>query len=601
MLRENNEPRQLEAKFPAFIRKYVAPHIQGGLGMSMEEFEASGSRLEYSLQPIADIHLHSHLQGELEPNSDIKYVYIFSLVAFFILIIACINFMNLSTARSAGRGKEIGVRKVLGSTRQQLIGQFLFESFLLTFAALLIALILAEILLPYFNQVAGKSIDIRYFDNWYAIPGLLIFAVIVGLLAGTYPAVFLASFRPLGVLKGAGSLGKSAKSPLRSALVVFQFAISIFLFISTFTVYQQLKFIQSKRLGFNKENVLVINRGWAIGQKPDGSLIKTPPNETVIDAFKHDLLQNPQIIAVAGTGGLPGKEFNNGVFTPEGAPRDEQHPINWFPADYDYAETLDLELVEGRFFSRDIPSDTGRAVVINQAAGRALGFEKPYVGKRIGFPGNREYYLDIIGVVRDFHYESLHKKIEPLIIGLQNLDRTYVAVRIHPHNIPETVALIEKTWYQYIPYKPFEYFFLDDDYNALYRAEQRIGELFTAFSVFAILIACLGLLGLASFTTEQRTREIGIRKALGASVSNIVARLSREFTRWVLIANIIAWPVAWYFMEQWWLQDFAYRISIGILPFILAGVAAFSIALLTISYQSIRAALANPVESLRYE
>jgi putative ABC transport system permease protein len=600
VLPENHDPGQLEAKFPAFIRKYVAPHIKDGLGMSMEEFETSGSTLEYFLQPITSIHLHSQLNGELEPNSDIKYVYIFSLVAFFILVIAGINFMNLSTARSTGRGKEVGVRKVLGSSRQQLIRQFLFESFLLTFAALLIALILVEILLPFFNRIAGKTMDLRYFDNWYIFPGLLIFTLVVGFLAGIYPAFFLASFRPVWVLKGAGSLGKNGKSPLRSALVVFQFAISIFLFISTFTVYQQLKYVQNKRLGFNKENVLVIKRGWAIGQKPDGSLVETPPNETVIDAFKYDLLQNPQIIAVSGTGGLPGKEFNSAVAIPEGAPRDEQHPIHWFLADYDYAETLDLELVEGRFFSRDVSSDTGSAVVINEAAGRALGFEKPYLGKRVGFPDNREFYLDIIGVVKDFHYESLHKKIDPLVIGLQNLYRTYVAVRIHPHNIPETVVFIEKTWSEYIPYKPFEYFFLDDDYDALYRAEQRTGELFTVFSVFAILIACLGLLGLASFTTEQRTKEIGIRKALGASVSNIVMKLSQEFTKWVLIANIFAWPLAWYFMDQW-LRDFAYRIDIGILPFILAGFAALLIALLTISYQAIKAALTNPVESLRYE
>lgn len=599
LLGENSEPNQLEAKFPEFIRKYVAPHIQMGLGMSMDEFKASGGLLEYYLQPLTDIHLHSNIDVELEPNSDIKYVYIFSLIALFILLIACVNFMNLATARSFSRAKEVGMRKVLGSDRLQLIRQFLLESVLLTFIALLIALVLVVFLLPYFNDIAGKQLAIHLSDLWFIVPILIGVAIVVGVLAGSYPAFFLASFQPVRVLKGSGTRRGSRKSHLRSALVVFQFTISIALFISTFIVYSQLKYVQEKRLGFNKENVLVVKRGWAIGQKPDGTLIETPSDQTIIDAFKHDLLQNPQIISVAGCGSLPGKEFSSGVFVPEGAPREEQHPMNWAFADYDYADALGLEIVEGRYFSREMASDTN-AVVINEAAGRILGYEKPYVGKRVGFPGNDQFFLDIIGVVNDYHYESLHRPIDPLLIGLQNLYRTYIAVRIYPHEIPQTIAFIEKTWLEYIPYKPFEYFFLDDDYGALYKAEQRTGELFGIFSVLAILIACLGLLGLASFTTAQRTKEIGIRKALGASVGNIVIKLSQEFTRWVLIANIIAWPLAWFFMNQW-LHDFAYRIHIGLLPFLLAGLTALVIALLTISYQAVKAALSNPVEALRYE
>jgi len=573
-------------------------HLEFRSGLSLDEFKASGGALKYYLQPLTSIHLHSNIDAELEPNSDIKYIYIFSLIALFILLIACVNFMNLATARSFSRAKEVGMRKVLGSDRLQLIRQFLLESILLTFLAVLIAIVLAAFLLPYFNDIAGKQLAIHLSDLWFILPVLIGVAIVVGILAGSYPAFFLASFKPVRVLKGSGAR-TTRKSHLRSALVVFQFTISIALFICTFIVYSQLKYVQEKRLGFNKENVLVIKRGWAIGQKPDGTLIETPSNQTVIDAFKHDLLQNPQIISVAGCSSLPGKEYNDGVFVPEGAPREEQHPMNWCFADYDYADALGLELVEGRYFSRDMASDT-IAVVINEAAGKMLGYEKPYVEKRVGFPGNDHFFLEIIGVVKDYHYESLHKPIDPLLIGLQNLYRTYVAVRMHPHEIPETIAFIEKTWLTYIPYKPFEYFFLDDDYDALYKAEQRTGELFGIFSVLAIVIACLGLLGLASFTTAQRTKEIGIRKALGASVGNIVIKLSQEFTRWVLIANIIAWPLAWIFMNQW-LHDFAYRINIGLLPFILAGLTALVIALLTISYQAVKAALSNPVDALRYE
>ncbi len=598
LLQKNADPAQLQAKFPAFIEKYVGPHIQRQMGMSMEEFKASGSKLAYYLQPLTSIHLHSHLNSELEPNSDITYIYIFSLIAFFILFIACINFMNLSTSRSAGRSKEVGIRKVLGSRRKQLIAQFLLESIFLSLVAVIIAIAIVQVMLPPFNAIAGKHLEAGYLNHWYIIPGILLVSVAVGILAGSYPAFFLASFKPVSVLKGVLNRGTQGAT-FRNALVVFQFSISIILFVCTFVVAQQLTFIQNKRLGFEKENIVIIKRGWAIGQKPDGTPISTDPHNLVIDAFKHDLLQNPEIISAAGTTNLPGKNFENTIFMPEGAPREEQHPINYFMADYDFAETFKLEFVEGRFFSREMASDSV-GVVINETAAKILGYEPPYVGKRIGFPGNSRFFLHIVGVVKDFHYESLHKKIDPLLIGLQNLDRTYIAVRIYPHRISETVNFIKKTWDKYIPYKPFEYFFFDQDYDNLYRAEQRTGRLFSIFSVLAIFIACLGLFGLASFTTERRTKEIGIRKALGATVPNIIFLLSRDFTKWVLLANVIAWPVAWYFMNQW-LQDFAYRTNVSIIVFISAGVVALLIALLTVSWQAVKAAMRNPVNSLRYE
>ena len=599
VLQKNYPPNQLEAKFPAFVSKYVAPDIERGFHMSYDEFLAAGNKVEYFLQPLTDIHLHSNLSNELEPNSDITYVYIFSLVAFFILLIACINYMNLSTARSIGRNKEIGMRKVMGSNRGQLIKQFLFEAILISLSALLISVALVQLLLPYFNDIADKQLEVNYFGRWFILPVLCSITFIVGIVAGSYPAFFLSSFNPIIVLKGVSPTGLTSRSMMRSGLVIFQFVISIILISCTIIVYSQLQFIQNKRLGFSKENVVVIKRGWAVGQNPDGTLQETPANETVIDAFKNDLLQYPQILSAAGTTSLPGKDYFNFVGIPEGGSQDKQLNFNYFLADYDFAKTLKLELIEGRFFSRDMASDT-LAVVINETAAKTLGYRKPVVGKRIGFYGHPEFHLNIIGVLRDFHYESLHRKVEPMIIGLQNLDRTYIAVRILPHNIAETIDVIKRTWERYIPYKPFEYFFFDEDYDHLYRAEQRTEKLFVIFSLLAIFIACLGLFGLASYTTELKTKEIGIRKVLGAPVSTIVARLSSEFTKWVILANLIAWPVAYFFVKDW-LQDFAYRIDLTVWPFLLSGLIALLIAVATVSYQSIKAAFANPTESLRNE
>ena len=599
VLQKNYPPDQLEAKFPAFVSKHVAPDIERTFNMSYDEFLTIGNKVKYFLQPLTDIHLYSNLSNELEPNSDVTYVYIFSLVALFILLIACINYMNLATARSIGRNKEIGIRKVMGSYRQQLIKQFLIESILISLFALAISVALVQLLLPYFNDIADKQIEVNYFGHWFILPVLCAITFIVGIIAGSYPAFFLSSFNPVTVLKGASPSGLTSRSKLRSSLVIFQFVISIFLISCTIIVYSQLQFIQNKRLGFSKENVVVIKRGWAVGQNPDGTLQETPSNKAVIDAFKNDLLKYPQIISVAGTTSLPGKGYFNFIGVPEGGSQDEQLNFNYFLADYDFAKTLKLDLIEGRFFSRDMASDT-LAVVINETAAKTLGYKKPVVGKRIGFYGHPEFHLNIIGVVRDFHYESLHRKVEPMIIGLQNLDRTYIAVRVQPNNIAGTIDVIKKTWERYIPYKPFEYFFFDEDYDHLYRAEQRTGKLFVVFSLLAIFIACLGLFGLASFTTELKTKEIGIRKVMGAPVSNIVARLSSEFTKWVLLANLIAWPVAYFFVKNW-LQDFVYRIDLTVWPFLLSGLIALLIAVATVSYQSIKAALANPAESLRNE
>lgn len=599
VLQKNFPPKQLEAKFPRLVEKFVAPHIQRRANMTLEQFYQSGGKIEYYLQPLTDIHLHSHISRELEPNGDIKYIYIFSLIALFILLIACINFMNLSTAKSINRSREVGMRKVLGSFKSQLVRQFLFESTLFAALALFCSFLLGKFLLPYFNSISGKQLDINLFTHWFLLPASLAIAVIVGIMAGSYPAFFLASFEPIVVLKKSSTRGASGNSFMRSLLVVFQFTISIILFIGTFIIYNQLQYIQNKRLGFDKENILVIKRGWAIGQNPDGSPQAPGANGTVFDVFKRDLLQNPHVISVAGAGSLPGKDFENFVAVADGNSRQDRLQFNFMFGDYNFAETMKIELLEGRYFSPEIASDT-LAVVINESAGKLLGYEKPYIGKRIGFPGSSDFFIHIIGVIKDFHYESLYHPIAPLVLGMRNDTRTYIAVRIRPQDIISTVAFIQNTWNKYIPYKPFEYFFFDEDYHNLYKAEKRIGKLFSTFSVLAITIACLGLLGLASFTIEQRTKEIGIRRVLGASVSIILLKLSSEFIKWVIIANIIAWPIAW-FISNKWLQNFAYRIEIRWWMFLLGGGTALAIALLTISWQAIRAATVNPVESLRYE
>ncbi len=599
VLQKDCSPRQLEAKFPSLIEKFVAPHIERRTKMTLAQFYQSGGKIEFYLQPLTSIHLHSHISRELEPNSDIKYVYIISFVALFILLLACINFMNLSTAKSCTRSREIGVRKAIGSFKSQLVYQFLLESVLFAAVALMGSLICVKLLLPCFNNLAGKQLTFAYFSHWFFAPVLLVVVLVVGVLAGSYPAFYLASFKPIEVLKKSSTRGTSGNSHMRSALVVFQFAISIALLVGTFIVYQQLRYIQNKRLGFDKENILVIKRGWAVGQNADGTPQAPIGPATVFDVFKTDLLQNPNIISIAGISNLPGKDFEDFVGVADGGSHGERLQFNILNGDFNFAETMKFELLEGRFFSPQIASDTV-AVVINEAAGKLLGYERPYVGKRIGFPNDANFFVPIIGVVQDFHYESLYHNIAPMVLVLQRQSRTYIAVRIHPQNVMATVAFIEKIWNKFIPNKPFEYFFFDVEYDKLYNTEKRIGKLFTAFSALAIAIACLGLLGLASFTIEQRTKETGIRRVLGASMVQLTIKLSKEFIRWVIAANLIAWPVAWYVMNRW-LQNFAYRIDTSWWMFALAGGLALIIAIGTIGWQTIRAARTNPVEALRCE
>ena len=547
LLHEKADPKELEAKLPQFLRKFAGPHFQESNGMSFDEMEKSGGKYEYLLQPLTSIHLHSHLDRELEPNSDIKYIYIFSITAAFILFIACINFMNLATSRSAGRSREVGMRKVLGSTKNRLIRQFLVESTLTCLLAVFVAMLISVLLLPLFNTIAGKEIIINYFSPWYMLPGLMIFAVFLGTIAGSYPAFFLSSFQPVKVLKENLGLGQKGRG-FRRVLVIFQFSISIVLFITTFLLFRQMNYIQNKRLGFIKENVVIIKRGWAMGQNPDGTFIDTTFQQSVFESFKTELKQNPKILSVSGGTNLPGNGFQNAVLIAKGSESQDQHIINYLRVDWDYAETFGLEMIEGRFYSREFDSWTG--IIINETAAKLFGLKRPYIEQTLGVPGDSSVTIPIVGVLKDFHYESLHKPIQPLAIDFQTESRTYINVRIRPENVKATIEYIKKTWNDYIPYKPFEYFFFDDSYNKLYQTEIRTNQLFTIFAVLSIIIASLGLFALASFTTERRIREIGIRKTLGATVPNILVLLIKEFALLVIIANLIAWPIAYFIMKQ---------------------------------------------------
>ncbi len=586
VLAEGHSPDALEAKFPAMVQKYAGPQVEEILGITVDQFFASGGRFEFHLQALTDVHLHSNLDYEIEPNGDITYVYAFSIIALLILLIACINFMNLATARSAGRAKEVGVRKVLGSNRRQLTLQFLMESMLLSVIALGVALVLAAVLLPLFNELSGKALQIDFGDAGL-LAGLVGFAVLVGLLAGSYPAFFLASFRIVNVLKGQGQTGLKS-SGLRSGLVVFQFVISILLMICTAMVYRQVDYVQTKRLGFAKEHVIVLERFDALDAQQE--------------AFKQQIRQHPNVVSVAAAGTLPGRTFGDTSFFPEGASPDQLRNIRLLFTDFDLLETLDLDLVDGRFFSRDFTTDS-TAVILNEAAVKEFGFTlEETVGKRLVSPGfgeDEEQLIPVIGVVKDFHYQSLRDEIRPLgmFIG-RNL--TYLAVRVQPDDLGGTLAAFESQWQSFAPEQPFTYSFLDNDVDALYRADQRTGNYFIVFAIIAIFIACLGLFGLAAFTAEQRTKEIGVRKVLGASVLSIIVLLSKEFTKLVAIAFVVAAPLAFFAMDRW-LQDFAFRVDISWPIFLMAGLAALGIAWLTVSYQSIRAALTNPVEALRYE
>ena len=588
LLKESADFRTLEAKFPAMVKKYIGPELQTRLGKSLEEFEEGGGKTGYYLQPLTDIHLYSHLPVELQPNGDIKYVIIFSAIAFFILIIACINFMNLSTARSAKRAKEVGIKKVLWSEKKMLVGQFLTESLLMSVIATIFALFIIQLALPYFNNLAGKELEISYFSNKQLLLGIFFITLFIGVLAGSYPAFFISAFKPIEVLKGKLKLGTKS-GLLRSSLVVFQFAASIIMIICTTVVFKQLNYIQNKKLGFTKEQVLIINDAFILGDQ--------------VQSFKGEVVKNSSVLSGTVSGYLPTESdrrskgiFKDGVLDVKSATQMQRWGI-----DYDYINTLGMEIIKGRNFSRGFGSDS-MSVIINESAAKFFEWDDP-LGQILGYletnKKDQVKKFNVIGVVKNFHYESLRNSIEPLLLFLDKSD-SKVAFKVNSANISQLVSFIKEKWNEFVPGQPFDYSFMDDEFNDIYNAEKRIGEIFSIFALLAILIGCLGLFGLAAFTAEQRTKEIGIRKVLGASVRGIVFLLSIEFAKLVGIAFLLSIPVSYYYMNEW-LQEFHYRTELGLFTFIFAGALAILIAMITVSYHALKIASTNPSKSLRYE
>jgi putative ABC transport system permease protein len=586
VLKQGTDYKQFEKNFKQYIDQYVMPQATQLMQIgSMAEFEKAGNKLQYNLFPLTKIHLYSDRSFDLSPTGNIQYVYIFSAVALFILLIACINFMNLTTARSANRAREVGIRKVLGTERKNLITQFLTESTLMVLLSLLIAVGIAYFVLPLFNNVANKSMSLGSLFSPLILPLLVALPFVVGLLAGSYPAFYLSSFKPILVLKGRLQRSTSAFS-LRSVLVVFQFSISIILIIGTIIVFRQLHYIQTKNLGFNKDQVLIINNAYTL------------KNNT--DAFKNEMLRLPGVSSGTLSGFLPvNSSRTDNTFSKEPV-LSSKTGLNMqaWAIDHDYLKTMGMQILKGRNFSRDFGTDSS-AVILNETAAKFFGISEPG-GKIYSFADSKNAIgLNVIGIVRNFHFASLRENIGPLCFQLGRSTGA-ASFKVSAANIPAVLKQAAAKWKSMAPGMPFSYQFMDDAFGDMYRQEQRVGTIALIFSVLAIFIACLGLFGLATFIAEQRTKEIGIRKVLGASMQGIVQLLSKDFIRLVLIAFVIAAPFAWWTMNKW-LQDFAYRTQVSWWIFLLAGAIAFAIALGTISFQAIRAAVASPVKNLRME
>ncbi|MFK7774148.1 MAG: ABC transporter permease [Saprospiraceae bacterium] len=589
VLREGTDDAAFEAKiFPFFKDKYITPQITQTFGATYEDFEKDGSFIKYHFQPITDIHLNSDLAMELSANGNIQYVWTFVIVALFILLIACVNFMNLSTARSSVRAKEIGVRKVLGSLRSNLIHQFLIESVLIAGMAFVIGIMMAYFALPYFNNLADKQLSLPFSNIvFWAIS--IIGILLIGLLAGSYPAFYLSAFEPVKTLKGK-ILDKGGNLNLRNGLVVFQFLIAVLLIVGTLVINQQIHFIQNKKIGFDREQVLILENA-----------------ETLKDrafTLKKELLNHSKISQVSVSGYLPVPSYrsNSPLCKSQEVLGGNCVSIQMWNVDEAYLPTFGMELIAGRNFSPEMLTDSN-AVIINETAAGILGFEDP-IGKKVygsarfdPQSGDPMPTQTIIGVVKDFHFESLRQDIGALSLWLNPYSGN-LSLKTNTDKIPTLISDVEKTWKKIAPELPFSYRFLDESFDQLYRTETRISKLFSIFSGLSIFIACLGLFGLAAFTTERRFKEIAIRKVLGASVPNLVGLLSKDFLKLVLLSLIISIPIAWYLMNQW-LTDFAYRIEFQWWIFLAAGFIAIAIAFLTVSFQAVKAARVNPVNNLK--
>lgn len=586
-LKEGTDPEALESKFPGLVERYAAGQIESRMGVTFKDYTAAGNGYNYFLQPLKDIHLHSNLRNEIKPNGNIIYVYIFIVVAAFLLIIACINFMNLSTARSTDRALEVGMRKILGAQKKQLVWQFLNESLATVALGLIFALVLTELMLPAFNNLAGKSLKIEYFGNWFTLPILLGLGLFVGFIAGSYPSFFLSSMQPLHFMKGR-FISTKAGSFLRNALVVFQFSISIILIAVTLLVRQQMDFFMNKDLGFRKENILVLERAFSLREN--------------LDAFRQELLTYPDIESVASSNTPVSGGYYFGNFFQTSNMSSEVLTTDAMVIDENFIKTQGLTLVDGRSFSEEF--NDSLSLIINESTITEFGLENP-VGStmHLNLDQGSTAQMTIVGVVKDFHNNSLHQNIKAFVLfsdtGPYN-GRGILNIKVKPENISKTIAYIEQKWQEFLPEQPISYSFLDNNLETMYTNEKTSGQIFGVFSLLAIVIATVGLFGLAAFVAQKRTKEIGIRKVMGSTVFRIITRLSGSFTKLIGIAFIIATPLAFFAMKKW-LQNFAYQTPVGAWIFILAGLIALIIALMTISFHILKVANSNPADSLRYE
>lgn len=583
LLKPGTDLQKMQSKFPAMVEKYMGPQVQQQMGITLNQFTSKGNRLGFVLQRLTDIHLHPETSNELEPGGNESYVYIFGAIALFMLIVAGINFINLSTAGATKRAKEVGIRKVTGSGRSQLITQFLSESLLITCFALIVAFVLVQLSLPAFNQIAGTKLHMDV-KPLIAFVGL---GFIVGLLAGIYPAFYLSSFNPIAVLKGK-MVATNKSFGLRSSLVVFQFFISVALIIGTIVVYQQMKYIQNKQLGYDKEHVITIPNSYELGN-----------NEQV---FKQQMLTDARVVNATVSWYKPAgtTENNNALAYPEGHAQQTMRAVEYH-VDEHYVPTFGIRMASGRNFSKEYTTDS-TAMIINETAARSFGWNtNTAVGKtitRINSYRGTNVPFRVVGVIKDFHFQSLHEPITPLLMTLK--PEGGLIFKIKGTDVSGLLQTMKNKWDAFDTGEPFTYAFMDELYNKTYAAEQKTGTILNIFALLTVFVASLGLFGLATYTAEQRTKEIGIRKVLGATVTQVTGMLSKEFIKLVLIASLIAFPTAWWAMNQW-LQSFSYRINISWSVFVVAGFAALSIALITVSFQAIKAALMNPVKSLRTE
>lgn len=591
LLRPGHDLKKLEAKLPRVAEKYMGPQLEEAMGISFDQFKQAGNDIGIFLQPLTSIHLHSDMMGELGPGGDVRYSYIFGAIALFMILIASINFINLSTASASKRAREVGVRKLLGSGLRQLVSQFLIEYQLLSLFSLLLALILVKLSLPVFNALAGKALSLDYLLSPSTIPLLLLFGLLVGIMAGIYPAFFLSTFRPLSTMKGSlfshSTWNGNRSVSLRSGLVVFQFAVSVVLITGTIVVYNQLEYIQNKDLGYDKEQVLILPEVRQLGNHAE--------------AFRQQLIRDSRVTNVSISGYLPsGQSFNNNFFLYPDDDISKQVKTLRYDIDSQYIPTMGMEIVAGRNFSDEFGSEQS-SIILNETAALALNMENDALGKILSHSDNEgnKTHFRVIGIVKDFHFRSLHERIFPLVMVKSATGGALIA-KIHTDEVGALLADVRSIWNTLAAEDSFEYSFLDDRHYQTYESERRLGYTLLVFACLIIFVACLGLFGLAMFTAQQRNKEIGIRKVLGANVATIVRMLSANFLKLVLLSALIAFPIAWWLMSQW-LESFAYRIDISIWTYLGAGALVIWVALIAVGYESIKAALTNPVESLRSE